>query len=163
MSEPDISRDIPSGGITIFPEDSWVEVRYPLTGEQGHGDRAAWPWLPGWVVSRCGTDEWGDLCPDPRTGNGARGRDGVPGVLPGFLQLAHLGRGPGVMSSSRSGPDRDSERQEPSADHREPRAYVTVISVPNFGDGGVQRLYTPMKDPGPEPEADLGDAGIEAG
>jgi len=61
MSEPDISRDIPSGGITSFPEDSWVEVRYPLTGEQEHGDRAAWPWLPGWVVSRCGPDEW-ELC-----------------------------------------------------------------------------------------------------
>lgn len=42
-----------------YPEDSWVEVRYPLTREQKHGDRAAWPWLPGWVVSRCGPDEWG--------------------------------------------------------------------------------------------------------
>jgi hypothetical protein len=45
----------------------------------------------------------------------------------------------------------------------DPRGYVTVISVPYFGDGGVQRLHAPMKDPGPEPEADLGDAGIEAG
>jgi hypothetical protein len=67
------------------------------------------------------------------------------------------------MSAPRSGPDRDSERQEPPADHREPRTYVTVISVPDFGDGGVQRLYAPMKDPGPEPGADLSDAGIEAG
>ena len=25
-----------------FPEDSWVEVRYPLTGEQEHGERDAW-------------------------------------------------------------------------------------------------------------------------
>jgi hypothetical protein len=33
-----------------FPEDSWVEVRYPLTGEQERGDRAAWPWLPGWEI-----------------------------------------------------------------------------------------------------------------
>jgi len=61
MSEPDISRDIPSGGITSFPEDSWVEVRYPLTGEQEHGERDAWPWLPGWVVSQCGPDEW-EIC-----------------------------------------------------------------------------------------------------
>ena len=85
MSEPDISRDIPQalwaergvivvasaaqpepggragGGVMSFPEDSWVEVRYPLTGEQEHGDRAAWPWLPGWVVSRCGPDEW-EIC-----------------------------------------------------------------------------------------------------
>ena len=41
-----------------FPEDSWVQVRYPLTREQEHGDRAGWPWLPGWVVARCGPDEW---------------------------------------------------------------------------------------------------------
>ena len=41
-----------------FPEDSWVEVRYPLTREQEHADRDAWPWLPGWVVSVCGPDEW---------------------------------------------------------------------------------------------------------
>ena len=33
----------------MFPEDSWVEVRYPLAKE--HADRAMWPWLPGWVVS----------------------------------------------------------------------------------------------------------------
>jgi hypothetical protein len=42
----------------VFPEDSWVQVRYPLTREQEHVDRAAWPWLPGWVVSVCGPDEW---------------------------------------------------------------------------------------------------------
>ena len=44
-----------------FPEDSWVEVRYPLTKEQELADRAAWPWLPGWVVSICGPDEW-EIC-----------------------------------------------------------------------------------------------------
>ena len=42
----------------VFPEDSWVKVRYPLTREQVHADRAAWPWLPGWVGSVCGADEW---------------------------------------------------------------------------------------------------------
>ena len=41
-----------------FPDDSCVEVRYPLGKEQAEGDRAAWPWLPGWVVSQCGPDEW---------------------------------------------------------------------------------------------------------
>ena len=46
---------------------------------------------------------------------------------------------------------------------RESRTYVTTVSVPHFGDGGVQRLHARMKDPGPEPEADLSDAGIEAG
>jgi hypothetical protein len=42
-----------------FPEDSWVEARYPLTRKQERGDRAAWPWpwLPGWVASVCGPDE----------------------------------------------------------------------------------------------------------
>lgn len=45
----------------VFPEDSWVQVRYPRTREQEHGDRAGWPWLPGWVVARCGPDEW-EIC-----------------------------------------------------------------------------------------------------
>lgn len=67
------------------------------------------------------------------------------------------------MSGPRSGPGRDREPQEPPAGHDEPRTYVTEISVPHFGDGGVQRLHARMKDPGPELEADLGDAGIEAG
>jgi hypothetical protein len=44
-----------------FPEGSWVQVRYPLTREQEHADRAAWPWLRGWVVSVCGPDEW-EIC-----------------------------------------------------------------------------------------------------
>ena len=67
------------------------------------------------------------------------------------------------MSAPRSGPGRDRKPQEPSAGHREPRTYVTEVSVPYFGDGGVQRLHARMKKPGPEPEADLSDAGIEAG
>jgi len=67
------------------------------------------------------------------------------------------------MSAPRNGPGRDRKPQEPPAGHHEPRAYVTVISVPHFGDGGVQRLHARMKGPGPEPEADLSDAGIEAG
>jgi hypothetical protein len=41
-----------------FPDDSEVEVRYPLTPEQEAGDREAWPWLPGWVIAQCGPDEW---------------------------------------------------------------------------------------------------------
>ncbi len=50
---------------SVFPEDSWVEVRYPLTSEQEHADRAGWPWLPGWVVSACGLDEWEICVQDP--------------------------------------------------------------------------------------------------
>jgi hypothetical protein len=71
--------------------------------------------------------------------------------------------GEGGSSAPRSGPDRDRKPQEPPTGHREPPTYVTVISVPYFGDDGVQRMHARMKDPGPEPEADLSDAGIEAG
>jgi hypothetical protein len=67
------------------------------------------------------------------------------------------------MSAPRNGVDRDREPQETRAGHREHRAYLTVISVPYFGDGGVQRLHARMKDPGPEPEVDVSDAEIEAG
>jgi hypothetical protein len=67
------------------------------------------------------------------------------------------------MNAPCSDPGRDREPQEPPAGHREPRICVTEISVPHFGDGGVQRLHARMKDPGTEPEADLSDAGIEAG
>jgi hypothetical protein len=47
-------------------------------------------------------------------------------------------------------------RDPRAAGRREPRAYVTEISVPYFGDGGVQRLHAPMKQPEPEPEAESG-------
>jgi hypothetical protein len=41
-----------------FPDDSRVEVRYPRTRQEEHGDRAAWPWLVGTIVEQCGPDEW---------------------------------------------------------------------------------------------------------
>lgn len=62
MSTLNPGRPSPEGAgaspVASFPEGSWVEVRFPLTSEQEHGDRGAWPWLPGWVVSQCGHDEW---------------------------------------------------------------------------------------------------------
>ena len=30
-------------------------------GGRGAESRTAWPWLPGWVVSVCGPDEW-EIC-----------------------------------------------------------------------------------------------------
>ena len=42
-----------------FPDDSWVEVRYPLPGQ--HLDRSVWQWLPGWVAGQCGPGEW-EIC-----------------------------------------------------------------------------------------------------
>ena len=32
--------------------------------------------------------------------------------------------------------------------------YVTEISVPDFGDGGIQRLRSHMREPEPLPEPD---------
>ena len=58
-----------------FPDDSWVEVRYPRTGQEEHGDRAAWPWLPGSIVEQCGPDEW-QVCVEDR--DVAVLRDGRP-------------------------------------------------------------------------------------
>jgi hypothetical protein len=33
-----------------------------------------------------------------------------------------------------------------------PREYVTAISVPTSGDGGIQRLHSQMREPEPVPE-----------
>jgi hypothetical protein len=64
-----------------FPGDSPVEVRYPLTSEQEHGDREAWPWLPGRVVSQCGPDEWEIVVQAPelaRLEDGTLAPEGTP-------------------------------------------------------------------------------------
>lgn len=39
-----------------FPDDSDVEIRYPLTNEQV--ERGEWPWVPGWIAGQCGPNEW---------------------------------------------------------------------------------------------------------
>jgi hypothetical protein len=41
-----------------FPDDIAAEVRYPRTRQEELGDRSAWPWLPGSILSQCGPDEW---------------------------------------------------------------------------------------------------------
>ena len=41
-----------------FPDDSPVLVRYPRDKQEELGDRSAWPWLPGTILSQCGPDEW---------------------------------------------------------------------------------------------------------
>ncbi len=48
-----------------FPDDSPVLVKYPRTPAQMGGDRADWPWVPGWIVSQCGPDEW-EVCVEDR-------------------------------------------------------------------------------------------------
>jgi hypothetical protein len=42
----------------LYPIGTDVEVKYPRTKVEEQGDRAAWPWLPGWIVEVCGPDEW---------------------------------------------------------------------------------------------------------
>jgi hypothetical protein len=44
-----------------FAPDAPVLVRFPLTSEQHDGDRAAWPWVSGWIVEQAGPDEW-EVC-----------------------------------------------------------------------------------------------------
>ena len=34
-------------------------------------------------------------------------------------------------------------------DERQPRTYVTEVSVPHLGDGGIQRMHSRMLDPEP--------------
>jgi hypothetical protein len=41
-----------------FPNNTWVEVRYARSRTEELSDRAAWPWLPGTILSQCGPDEW---------------------------------------------------------------------------------------------------------
>jgi hypothetical protein len=41
-----------------FPDNSLGEIRYPRTRQEELGDRSAWPWLPGSILSQCGPDQW---------------------------------------------------------------------------------------------------------
>jgi hypothetical protein len=40
-----------------LPDGSAVAVRYPRDRQEEQGDRSAWPWLPGTILSQCGPDE----------------------------------------------------------------------------------------------------------
>ncbi len=55
-----------------------------------------------------------------------------------------------------SGPGRDPALREPRADRHEPRTYITEVSVPDLGDGGVQRLHSRVLEPEPEAGAEAG-------
>jgi hypothetical protein len=55
-----------------------------------------------------------------------------------------------------SGPGRDPGLREPRADEHEPRTHITEVSVPELGEGGVQRLHLRMGQPEPEAEAEAG-------
>ena len=49
-----------------FEEDQEVLVRYPLTAEAEHGDRAEWPRLNGWIARECGDNEYEVVVEDER-------------------------------------------------------------------------------------------------
>ena len=49
-----------------FPDRAAVLVRYPRSKAGEQGDRSAWPWLAGEIVSRCAEDEW-QVCVEDRT------------------------------------------------------------------------------------------------
>ncbi len=67
-------------GAGRFPAGSPVLTRYPLTREQEHGDRSAWPWLPATVAQQVGPDEWEIVVEDRRV---AVLEDGVTCAPPG--------------------------------------------------------------------------------
>ncbi|MBO3753076.1 hypothetical protein J5X84_44150 [Streptosporangiaceae bacterium NEAU-GS5] len=59
-----------------FPDDSPVLVWFPLP-DANPRDRGSWSWLPGSVLSQCGSDEWHVVVelpalaePDPSIPNG---------------------------------------------------------------------------------------------
>jgi hypothetical protein len=65
-----------------FPDDSPVEIRYPRSKQEEHGDRSAWPWLPGSIVYQCGPDEWYVCVEAPEVLVAADGRPVRDGAWP---------------------------------------------------------------------------------
>ena len=62
MTHPEDGNPFPGGTPVLTP--------FPVTPEQGRGDRDGWPWLPGRVLSRCGPDEWEIHVLAPELGDG---------------------------------------------------------------------------------------------
>ena len=152
----------PQAGSRASRRTTWVEVRYPLTGEQEHGDRAAWPWLSGWVVSQCGPDEWEiwSRLPNWLWSTRARRCSRCASGIPPSCAPARNRRPGHERVAPRPGSDR--EPQEPSAVAVSPHLRDRDLRAELRGRRGAA-LHSPMKRPGPEPEADFSDAGIEAG
>ena len=62
----------------LVPDDTRVDVRYPLNQEQHDGDRDAWPWLPGTITRQCGPDEWQVCVEDRRVATRKNGSKPTP-------------------------------------------------------------------------------------
>jgi hypothetical protein len=65
-----------------YPDDTPVQVRYPLTPDQ---DRDTWPWLPGTIVQQCGPDEWSVCVETPDVATLEDGTAPPPGTPDGDL------------------------------------------------------------------------------
>jgi hypothetical protein len=104
----------------VFPEDSWVEVHYPLTSEQKNADRDVWPSLPGWVVAQCGRDGW-EICvqaPELATCTSARPRIRcASGTPPRSACPKHRPTWNGLPGLNWRRNERHLERTRPRSDH----------------------------------------------
>ena len=67
----------------------------------------------------------------------------------------HAGTGGREMTAWNGPGVSDHQAREPRPDEHQLRTYVTEIWCPP-ADDGVQRLHSPMKEPGSEPEAEAG-------
>ena len=63
-----------------YEEDDEVLVKFPLTQAQCDGERASWPWVPGWITGVCGPDEWVVCVHDPALAVMEDGRVPPPGT-----------------------------------------------------------------------------------
>jgi hypothetical protein len=75
-----------------FPDDSLVEVRFPRSRQEEHGDREQWPWLPGEIVRQCGPDEWLICVTDHEVARLRNGRRAPRGTSPLKLYYLHCYR-----------------------------------------------------------------------
>jgi hypothetical protein len=67
-----------------YEEDQEVLTKFPLTQAQEDGPRAAWPWVPGYIIRECGDTEWEVCITDPRLAReDDDGEQWFPYLLPG--------------------------------------------------------------------------------
>ncbi len=88
-----------------FPEDSWVQSRYPLTREQELGDRSSWPWLPRMGGRYLRPGRAGDLRADPELAVQHEGEPVYPVCFRDSSELHAAPAGP----EPEPGPEREQE------------------------------------------------------
>lgn len=68
-----------AGAVMSYQVGTQVEVKFPLAADSS-GNRAEWPWLPGWIAEVCGPDEWLVVVQDPALGLMESGSVPPPGT-----------------------------------------------------------------------------------